>query len=179
MFSFITGFVDTGGNFYFQISPRIFVKIRKRPELDSQGLGGNGFIKRTWNRKSRDRLLLKIPSGQICKIGLKVVPLQRPCFFRYLEVVKGNQSSFLLYTKIPLITSYFRGRLVWKRLCLFDEKKSAYSKCRARRLLNRLEDPNRPLNIKRMVPAIFGDRFVEILEGGLSTCRPSFEELGD
>jgi hypothetical protein len=40
------------------------------------------------------------------------------------------------------------------------------------------ETPNRPPNKKCIVPAIFGDRFVE-KEGTLRTHSPSAEEVGD
>ncbi len=47
---------------YLRITPRIFEKIRK-PKCNFQTLGGRWFMKKTWNKKSCDTVLIKTDSS--------------------------------------------------------------------------------------------------------------------
>ncbi len=128
---------------------------------------------------------LKAPSGQNW-----IVPLQWPYFFQKPQrvlnflfwswILKGDQSSLLLNTKISPIPSFFEGRLVLKSYflfagaLLFDEK--ICHRAAQAFFWTISETLNHPPNMKFMVATFFGDWFVEkVGTGSLSTyCTASY-----
>jgi hypothetical protein len=57
---FFAGVVDTADKYSLAIISANFWKNSKRSQWDTQRLGGHWFMKKTWSRKSRVRLPLKI-----------------------------------------------------------------------------------------------------------------------
>ncbi len=98
-------------------------------------------------------------------------------FYFDLEFCKEDLSFLLPDSENPLILSFFGEQLVWNPLFLFagaflfDEKSAKVLRKRV------WETPIRPTNIKCMVPAFFGGRFVETV-GMLSTYKPASKKQG-